>query len=43
MDEVTGTGSAELLDEGSLEVEFAYNLGERSYFKAVRGKSSTGC
>ena len=43
MDEVTGTGSAELLDDGSLEIEFAYHLGDDAVLKAVRETSSTAC
>ena len=43
MDEVTGTGSAELLDDGSLEIEFAYHLGDEAVFNAVRERSSTAC
>ena len=43
MDEVTGTGSAELLEDGSLEIEFAYHLGDEAVFKAVRESSSTAC
>jgi hypothetical protein len=43
MDEVTGTGSAELLEDGSLEIEFAYHLGDEAVFKAVRENSSTAC
>ena len=40
MDEVTGTGSAELLDDGSLEIEFAYHHGDEAALKAVRESSS---
>ncbi len=43
MDEVTGTGAAELLDDGSLEIEFAYHLGVEAVLKAVRESSSTTC
>lgn len=43
MDEVTGTGSADLLDDGSLEIEFAYHLGHEAVLKAVRETSSTAC
>lgn len=43
MDEVTGAGSAELLEDGSLEIEFAYHLGDEGVFNAVRESSSTGC
>lgn len=34
MDEVTGSGSAELLDDGRLEIEFAYHLGDEAILKA---------
>ncbi|HSO42838.1 MAG TPA: hypothetical protein VLR47_08365 [Rhodospirillales bacterium] len=43
MDEVTGTGSAELLDDGSLEIKFACHLGDDAVLKAVRDTSSTAC
>ena len=43
MDEVTGTGSAELLEDGSLEIEFEYHHGDEAILKAVRGGSSTAC
>ncbi|SMF66095.1 hypothetical protein SAMN06265365_12615 [Tistlia consotensis] len=43
MDEVTGSGSAELLDDGSLEIDFAYHLGDEAVLKAVRATSSTTC
>ena len=41
MDEVTGTGSAEPLDDGSLEIEFAYHHGDEAVLKAIRESSST--
>ena len=43
MDEVSGSGSAELLDDGTLEIEFAYHLGDEAVLKAKRGTSSTAC
>jgi hypothetical protein len=43
MDEVAGSGSAELLDDGSLEIEFAYHLGDEATLKAEREPSSTAC
>jgi hypothetical protein len=43
MDEVRGSGSAELQDDGSLEIEFAYHLGDEAILKAVREASSTAC
>ena len=36
MDEVTGSGSAELSDDGSLEIAFAYHLGDEAVLKAER-------
>ena len=36
MDEVTGDGSAELLDDGSIEIEFAYHNGDEAILKASR-------
>jgi hypothetical protein len=43
MDEVTGTGSAELLDDGAIEIEFSYHLGDEAMLKAERMASSTTC
>jgi hypothetical protein len=43
MDEVKGSGSAELLDDGSLEIEFAYHLGDQATLKAKPAVSSTAC
>jgi len=43
MDEVSGSGSAELLDDGSVEIEFAYHLGDEAVLKAQRATSSTAC
>ena len=42
-DETNGTGNPELLDDGSLEIEFNYNLGDETILKAVRATSSTAC
>jgi hypothetical protein len=36
MDEVSSAGSAELLDDGSIEIEFAYHLGDEAVLKARR-------
>ena len=33
MDEVTGTGSAELNDDGTIEIAFAYHLGDEAVLK----------
>lgn len=41
MDEVTGSGSAELLEDGSLEIDFAYHLGDEAVLKAERAPSAT--
>jgi hypothetical protein len=43
MDEVTGEGHAELLDDGSIEITFAYHNGDEAILKAVRDTSSTAC
>jgi hypothetical protein len=43
MDEVSGAGSAELQDDGSLQIEFDYHLGDEAVLKAVRDPSSTSC
>jgi transposase len=43
MDEVSGDGSAELLDDGSIEIEFAYHNGDEAVLKAKRETSSTAC
>ena len=43
MDEASGSGSAELLDDGTLEIEFAYHLGDEAILKAKRETSSTAC
>ena len=36
MDEVSGDGSAELLDDGSIEIEFALDDGDEAVLKAQR-------
>jgi len=43
MDDVTGSGTADLQDDGSLEIAFAYHLGDEAILKAVRAPSSTAC
>jgi hypothetical protein len=43
LDEVSGSGSAVLQDDGSLEIEFAYHPGDEAILKAVRATSSTAC
>jgi hypothetical protein len=43
MTEVSGSGSAELQDDGSLEIEFEYRHGDEAVLKAVRALSSTAC
>ncbi len=42
-DEIHGAGSAELNDDGSIEIEFAYHLGDEAVLKAERMTSSTAC
>ena len=43
MDEVSGTGSAELNDDATIEIAFAYHLGDEAVLKAERITSSTAC
>jgi hypothetical protein len=43
MDEVSGDGSAELNDDGSIQIEFAYRNGDEAVLKAKRDSSSTAC
>lgn len=43
MDEVTGDGHAELLDDGSIEITFAYHNGDEAVLKARQEASSTAC
>ena len=43
MTEVSGSGSAELQHDGSLQIEFEYHLGDEAVLKAVREPSSTAC
>jgi hypothetical protein len=43
MDDVRGSGSAELQNDGSLEITFAYHLGDEATLKAVPAPSSTAC
>ena len=42
-DEVQGEGTAELLDDGTIEIEFAYDNGDEAVLKAKRDPSSTAC
>jgi len=41
MDEVSGDGHAELLNDGTIEITFAYNNGDEAVPKAKRETSST--
>jgi len=43
MDEVRGSGSAELRDDGTLEIEFAYSYGHEATLRAERVTASTAC
>lgn len=43
MDEVSGDGHAELLDDGTIEITFAYHNGDEAVLKAKRQTSSTAC
>jgi hypothetical protein len=42
-DEFTGSGSAEINDDGTIEIEFAYHLGDETILKAEPVSSSTAC
>jgi hypothetical protein len=42
-DEVEGEGTAELLDDGTIEIEFAYDDGDEAILKAKRDPSSSVC
>ena len=43
MEEVSGSGSAELQADGSLQIEFEYHNGDKAVLRAVREPSSTPC
>lgn len=43
MDEVSGGGHAELLDDGAIEITFAYDSGDEAVLKAKSETSSTAC
>jgi hypothetical protein len=43
MDDVSGDGSAELLDDGSIKIEFACHNGDEAVLKAKLDTSSTAC
>uniref|UniRef100_UPI0003731B64 hypothetical protein n=14 Tax=Sinorhizobium/Ensifer group TaxID=227292 RepID=UPI0003731B64 len=43
MDEVSGDGHAELLDDGTMEITFAYHNGDEAILKAKQETSSTAC
>lgn len=42
-DQVQGEGSAELLEDGSIEIEFAYHNGDEAVLKAKREPFSAAC
>jgi hypothetical protein len=42
-DQVDGEGSAELLENGTIEIEFSYRNGDEAVLKAKRETSSTAC
>ena len=41
--EVTGSGSAELLEDGTLELEISFHRGDDAVLRAERDPSSTPC
>ncbi len=42
-DQVDGEGTAELLEDGAIEIEFEYRNGDEAVLKAKRVTSSTAC
>jgi hypothetical protein len=42
-DQVEGEGTAELLEDGTIEIEFAYDNGDEAVLKGKRMTSSTAC
>lgn len=42
-DDISGSGVAELSEDGSLKIEFAYHLGDEAVLNAQRKPSSTAC
>ena len=42
-DEFEGEGTAEPLDDRTIEIEFAYRNGDEAVLEAKRGPSSTAC
>ena len=42
-DQVEGEGTAELLEDGMIEIEFAYDNGDEAVLKAKGTTSSTAC
>jgi hypothetical protein len=40
---VSGEGNAELLEDGSIEIEFEYDSGDEAVLKAKRDGFSTAC
>jgi hypothetical protein len=43
MDEISGDGHAELLNDGTIEITCAYHNGDEAILKAKRDTSSTAC
>jgi hypothetical protein len=43
MDEVRGSGSAELLEDGTLEIEMDFDYGDDALLRAERESSSAAC
>lgn len=43
MDEVSGSGAAELQDDGTLEIDFAFHHGDEALLKAQRQTSAAAC
>jgi hypothetical protein len=43
MDEATGNGSAEVVDDRSIEITVVYHNGDEAILKSKRDPSSTAC
>lgn len=43
MDELSGDGDAKFIDDRTIEITFAYNIGDEAIIEAIREPSSTPC
>ncbi|MES0157841.1 hypothetical protein NKJ81_30525 [Mesorhizobium sp. M0018] len=42
MDEISGDGHAQLLDDGSIEITLSYHNGDEAFLRATPGKRAAG-